>query len=137
MKTLLLAAMAAATIAGPLSAIAQDMPPRPDGEDRMAHMDHAYRSDMDGERWSLERREDWLAGRIDRASDRGVLSGNEEQRGRQELGAIRAEQARLRERDGGRLSPEDRSYIVRRIDQLNSTLRWEGANPPAPWMDNG
>ena len=143
MKTLLLAAAAAAVIAATAPAMAQDAPPaygaprydapRPDG-DRMDHMDHAYRADVGD--WSLERREDWLAGRIERASDRGVLSGNEEQRGREELRAIRAEQARLVDRDGGRLSPEDHSYIARRIDQLNATLRWEGRNPPAPWMDH-
>jgi hypothetical protein len=83
--------------------------------------------------WSLDQREDWLQGRIDRGVDDHRLSGREVARGQQELQAIRAEQARLVARDGGALSPEDRSYLVSRLDQLNQTLRWEGRNPPPPW----
>jgi hypothetical protein len=87
-----------------------------------------------GTEWPLERRIDWLARRIDRASDSGWLSGNEIGRGRGELTAIRREEERLRARDGGQLSPEDRTYLYQRVDELNRTLRWSGANPPPPWV---
>jgi hypothetical protein len=83
--------------------------------------------------WSLDQRENWLQGRIDRGVDDHRLSGKEAERGQSELYAIRTEEARLLERDGGALSPEDRSYLVNRLDQLNQTLRWEGRNPPPPW----
>jgi hypothetical protein len=84
--------------------------------------------------WSLDQREQWLQDRIARGIDNGGLSGQEAARGQQELGAIRSEQAQLSDRDGGALSPEDRSYLVHRIDELNQTLRWSGRNPPPPWM---
>jgi hypothetical protein len=83
--------------------------------------------------WTLDHREQWLQDRIDHGVARGSLDGREVARGQQELGAIRTEQARLTERDGGALSPEDRSYLQSRIDQLNQTLRWSGRNPPPPW----
>jgi len=40
----------------------------------------------------------------------------------------------LQARDGGQLSPEDRTYLYQRVDELNRTLRWSGANPPPPWV---
>jgi hypothetical protein len=134
MKFLLIATAAAAiAAAAPLSALAQEpagaaLPagPMPDGPTRegaqegMAH-------------WSLHRREDWLQARIDRAADRGWLSGNEISRGRTELQAIKSEQASLMSRDGGALSPTDRRYLAQRINELNATLRWQGENPPPPW----
>ena len=84
--------------------------------------------------WSLDQREQWLQDRIDRGIDKGWISGREAERGRQELGAIRTQQATLLARDGGALSPEDHSYLVHRIDELNQTLKWSGRNPPPPWM---
>jgi len=63
----------------------------------------------------------------------GRLSGNENQRGRSELAAIRAEHARLMVRDGGAVSETDRLYLAQRINDLNGALRWEGVNPPPPW----
>jgi hypothetical protein len=83
--------------------------------------------------WSLDQREQWLQGRIDRGVDDHRLSGREVMRGQTELAAIRKEQASLTERDGGALSPEDRTYLIGRLDQLNQTLRWSGRNPPPPW----
>ena len=83
--------------------------------------------------WSLDQREQWLQGRIDRGVDEHRLSGHEVTRGQTELQAIRSEQSSLKARDGGALSPEDRTYLVGRLDQLNQTLRWEGRNPPPPW----
>ena len=83
--------------------------------------------------WSLDRREQWVAQRIQRAADHGRLSGNEDRRGRAELGAIGVEQARLLAQDGGALSEPDRVYLAQRIDELNRTLRWQGENPPPPW----
>jgi hypothetical protein len=131
LKTFILAVAAAASVglSLPATALAQDAPaPYPDTAGR--HEMHGPSSDV----WPLDRREDWLARRMDRAMDHGALSGNEEQRGRSELDAIRSEQARLVARDGGALTEADRSYLAHRIDELNGTLRWTGENPPPPWV---
>jgi hypothetical protein len=135
---LILAATLAASIVAtvPVAALAQDMqPPYYDRAPGEAMPDGMDRMDRQTDGWSLDRRESWLQGRIERAAERGRLSGNEEQRGRAELDAIRGEQDRLRSRDGGRLSPADHAYVERRIDELNGTLRWEGENPPPPWSN--
>jgi hypothetical protein len=83
--------------------------------------------------WTLDQRENWLQGRIDHGIDEHRLSGHEVARGQQELGAIRAQQARLLHQDGGALSAPDHSYLVNRLNELNQTLRWQGRNPPPPW----
>jgi hypothetical protein len=146
LKRLFLAAVSIASLAGtiPAAALAQDeapayrdTPPPPPPGDRMDqtdrdHMDR-YQTARPGGEWPLERRIDWLARRIDRAADAGWLSGNEIARGQSELNAIRREEDRLRDRDGGQLSPEDRTYLAQRINELNRTLRWSGDNPPPPW----
>jgi hypothetical protein len=144
LKTLLMAAAMAVGVGGalvapafaqPYPADAPPPPPPPSAEmpGSAGMMEHADRPDGG---WSLDRREEWLHAHIDRASERGRLSGNEEERGRGELEAIRAEEAKLRDRDGGRLSPEDRTYVANRIDNLARTLRWQGENPPPPWSDH-
>jgi hypothetical protein len=124
---LILAAISIASLAGsmPAAALAQDEAPAPRD---------AGPSAAPGTQWPLERRIDWLARRIDAASDSGWLSGNEIGRGRSELSAIRQEEDRLRARDGGQLSPEDRTYLYQRVDELNRTLKWSGSNPPPPWV---
>jgi hypothetical protein len=142
LKRLFLAAVSIASLVGtiPAAALAQDeappsyrdTPPPPPPGDRMDQMDRG-RAERPGGEWPLERRIDWLARRIDRAADAGWLSGNEIARGQSELNGIRHEEDRLRERDGGQLSPEDRTYLVQRLDELNRTLRWSGDNPPPPW----
>lgn len=126
MKRLLLAAVCIASLAGsiPAAALAQDETPA-------TH--ETGPSPGPGAQWPFERRIDWLAQRIDHASDKGWLSGNEIGRGKAELSAIQHEAARLRERDGGQLSPEDRTYLYQRVDELNRTLKWSGRNPPPPW----
>lgn len=83
--------------------------------------------------WSLERREQWMESRIQRAMSDGRLSGAENERAQAELGAIRDEQARLLARDGGALSDPDSTYLANRIDELNRTLHWTGPNMPTPW----
>jgi len=139
MKRYIVAAAMAGSIglSLPAVALAQDVPPpypdnAPPGDmhDRAGPMD---RVDRPGGDWSLDRREQWLDGRIERAVQHGRLSGNEERRGRGELDAIRTEQDHLTARDGGALSEADRSYVAHRIDELNGALRWEGENPPPPW----
>jgi hypothetical protein len=135
MRNLLLVATIAASIGATAAAPAMAQEPRPPYPDSASGAPMPDRMDRPTSDWPLSRREEWLAGRIDRASERGRLSGNEEQRGRTELEAIRNEQDRLRERDGGRLSPADHTYVARRIDELNATLRWEGENPPPPWFN--
>ena len=84
--------------------------------------------------WTLDQREDWLQGRIDRGVNDHHLSGHEATRGQGELHAIRVEQAQLTARDGGALSQTDHSYLADRLNQLNQTLKWEGRNPAAPWI---
>jgi hypothetical protein len=127
LKRLFLTAVSIASLAGsiPAAALAQDETPAMHGSGPSAGP---------GAEWPLERRLDWLARRIDHATDNGSLSGNEIGRGRGELNAIQREVARLRERDGGQLSPEDRTYLYQRVDELNRTLRWSGDNPPPPWV---
>ena len=125
MKKLLLTAVSIASLAGAIPAAqAQDEPP--------PYRDAGPHSGP-GHEWPLERRVDWLARRINRAADSGWLSGNEIGRGRTELEGIQREEERLRDRDGGQLSPEDRAYLFQRVDELNRTLRWSGENPPPPW----
>jgi hypothetical protein len=125
LKTYIIGIAAAATLAIslPVASMAQET------------STYASQERTDGVRmaWPLDRREDWLESRIQRAADHGSLSGNEEERGRNELHAIRVEQARLLERDGGALTEADSSYLAHRIDELNGTLRWTGENPPPPW----
>jgi hypothetical protein len=144
MKILVVVASAAALFAAqPLSALAQEpagaaMSPGPPADGPMTDGPMTDRPMREGAQpgsahWSLHRREEWLQGRIDRATDRGWLSGNEISRGRTELQAIRSEQASLLARDGGALSPTDRRYLAQRINELNATLRWQGENPPPPW----
>lgn len=127
LKRLFLTAVSIASLAGaiPAAALAQDEAP--------AYHDAGPNAGP-GQEWPLERRIDWLARRIDRAADSGFLSGNEIGRGRSELAALQQEEARLRARDGGQLSPEDRTYLMQRVDELNRTLRWSGNNPPPPWV---
>jgi hypothetical protein len=127
LKRLILAAVSTAALAGaiPAAALAQDETPA---------AREAGPSTGPGAEWPLERRMDWLARRIDHATDNGWLSGNEIGRGRSELVAIKQEEDRLRARDGGQLSPEDRTYLYHRIDELNRTLKWSGGNPPPPWV---
>jgi hypothetical protein len=127
LKRLLLAAASIASLAVTLPAAALAQDEAPSYRDAGPHAGP-------GREWPLERRIDWLARRIDRAAESGFLSGNEIGRGHTELEAIRREEASLRERDGGQLSPEDRTYLFHRVDELNSTLRWSGQNPPPPWM---
>lgn len=127
LKRLILAAASLVALAGviPPAALAQDESPGARA---------AGPSTGPGAEWPLDRRMDWLARRIDHASDSGWLSGNEIGRGRSELDAIKQEEDRLRARDGGQLSPEDRSYLYHRVDELNRTLKWSGSNPPPPWV---
>jgi hypothetical protein len=100
------------------------------GEIRWQRKEEATAAPAD---WSLERREQWMEARIQRAMEDGRLSGNENERGQAELGAIRNEQARLLERDGGVLSEPDSAYLANRIDELNRTLHWAGPNMAPPW----
>jgi len=126
LKKLFLAAVSIASLVGaiPAAALAQDEAPA-------TH--ETGPSPAPGSQWPFERRIDWLAQRIDHAADKGWLSGNEIGRGKAELNAIQREAARLRDRDGGQLTPEDRTYIYQRVDELNRTLKWSGRNPPPPW----
>jgi len=110
---------------GPPMAAAAPPPPMPDAAPMPPPAPMA---------WTLDQREQWLADRINHGLDDHHLSGREVQRGLQELSAIRAEQAHMTERDGGALSETDHSYLAHRLDELNTTLKWEGKNPMAPWM---
>ena len=86
--------------------------------------------------WTLDRRELWVGERIARASDRGHLPGAEQSHGIAALQALRVEHARLAQRDGGALNELDRDDLVRRIDDLNDALRWDGVDTP-PWAVPG
>jgi hypothetical protein len=69
-------------------------------------------------------RMDFMQDRINRAADRGWIGPTEVERANRELSFIRGEESRLRDRDGGRLRPEDRGYLQSRLDSLAERLHW-------------
>ncbi len=84
--------------------------------------------------WSLDQREDWIQQRIERGRADGSLSRREAFRAQQSLNSIRAMQARLTRRDGGRLNGPDRLYIEQRLDSLRNSIHWMRDNGEfAPW----
>jgi hypothetical protein len=73
----------------------------------------------------IHERIDFLQQRIDRNVARGTVSRREADVAYRDLADIRREEARLRERDGGRLNPTDREYLQGRLDRAQQTLHWD------------
>ncbi|MBU6266389.1 MAG: hypothetical protein KGN34_02530 [Sphingomonadales bacterium] len=78
--------------------------------------------DAPGSAWD---RISWIQQRIERGRADGTLTGREYWRSAQELRSIRQIAWRLRERDGGRLTVTDASYVQDRLDRLSQQVRWD------------
>lgn len=76
----------------------------------------------------LHARMDFMQDRINRAANRGWISGSEINRANRELAFIRSEDRRLRYQDGGHLRPQDRDYLQARLDSLSERLHWAAHN---------
>lgn len=84
--------------------------------------------------WDIQRREHWMAERIERGVADGSLDRREARRANRELGHIRAEEGRMRMHNGGRLDERDRMSLENRLDDLNARIRWMRHNDEAaPW----
>lgn len=84
--------------------------------------------------WDIDRREQWLADRIDRGVADGSLDRREAHRVHQELRSIRRQEDRMRMHHDGRLDGEDRAVLEGRLDDLSHRIRWLRHNEErAPW----
>jgi hypothetical protein len=84
--------------------------------------------------WDIDRREQWLADRIDRAVANGSLDRREAHRVHDELRGIHHEEDHMRMRHDGRLSDEDRGVLENRLDNLSHQIHWlRENNERAPW----
>jgi hypothetical protein len=76
----------------------------------------------------IHERIDFVQQRINRGASVGRLSPREVRDANHDLNDIRHQEANLRYRDGGHLSPPDRDYLQQRLDTLSQRLHWEAAN---------
>lgn len=83
--------------------------------------------------WPLERREAWLQQRISDARADRSLSRREAYQAQMMLNDIRASQARMLRRGGGRLRESDRAYLEERLSQLRERLRGARRDDAPPW----
>ena len=84
--------------------------------------------------WDIDRREHWMAERIERGVADGSLDRREARRVHRELDSIRDQQDRMRMHHGGRLSGEDRAVLEHRLDDLGARIHWLRQNGEvAPW----
>jgi len=73
----------------------------------------------------IHERIDFMQQRLDTSSERGWISPYDYRRLSAELDGIRRQDHQLRDRDGGRLYPQDRDYLQSRLDDLSQQLHWE------------
>ncbi|MDE2405430.1 MAG: hypothetical protein KGM17_12250 [Sphingomonadales bacterium] len=122
--TAALAAMAAPIVA-PVAAGAQPYRAydRYDQGERYDRVDRGnFWRDAPNSTWD---RISWIQQRIESGRADGSLSGREYWRSSSELRRIRQMAWRMRERDGGRLTPTDATYIQDRLDSLSRQVRWD------------
>lgn len=126
MKRILAAALAASSLAAAVPALAQPYGGPPPGPRPGAIPGQQLHMQMD----ALEQRarDGIQSGQIDRAEAERVF---------RELGRIRAEDADIRARNGGRVSDIDRGRLQDQLDRLSQTIRWmrqngEPRRPGAP-----
>lgn len=82
--------------------------------------------------WDIGRREHWIGERLERGvADRSV-ERREARRVRRQLDEIRAEESRMRQGHGGRLTEADRRALETRLDVLNDHIRWVRRNEAVP-----
>jgi pimeloyl-ACP methyl ester carboxylesterase len=74
-------------------------------------------------RRDVDSREAWLERRIDTAVGDGSLSRYDARSDRQELSSIRRDEADMRQRHDGQLSPRGESRLQERLDTLSASLR--------------
>jgi hypothetical protein len=73
----------------------------------------------------IHERIDFLYQRIGRARSAGWLGRHDAEGAYHELADIRRQEADMRYRDGGHLSPPDRGYLQSRLDGLSQRIHWE------------
>ena len=73
----------------------------------------------------IHERIDFMQQRLDASSERGWISPYDYRRLEAELNGIRRQDDQLRDRDGGRLYPQDRDYLQSRLDDMSQQLHWE------------
>lgn len=84
--------------------------------------------------WDIDRREQWLADRIDHGVADGSLDRREAHRVHNELRSIRRQEDHMRMHHDGRLNDEDRAVLESRLDDLSHRVRWlRENNERAPW----
>ena len=136
MKIIPGAALAVSLIAAAAPAFAQYGAPSGDPRD---WPDHARRGDWRGDRgerggWDLDRRIDWMQGRINHGRADGSLDFREADRAQDELRRIRDHERRERDEHGGRLDGRARDELSARLDRLNEQIRWLRHNDDRrPW----
>ncbi|OYX35264.1 MAG: hypothetical protein B7Y99_03885 [Caulobacterales bacterium 32-69-10] len=89
----------------------------------------AYGPQAESQFWNgaprgVRQRIEFMQTRIERGERNGTLSRREAATARQDLADVRRMEIRLRQRDGGRLTPADREYIQARIDDVGRNIRW-------------
>jgi Spy/CpxP family protein refolding chaperone len=84
--------------------------------------------------WDIDRREHWMADRIQRGEADGSLDHHEARRVRGELDSIRAQEDRMRMHHFGHLDDGDRVVLENRLDDLGARIHWLRQNgEAAPW----
>ena len=78
-----------------------------------------------GASYDVRQRIDFLQDRINRANADGNLSPRENRKLSTDLNTVRRQARSMTYRDGGRLSPPDRDYLLRRLDDLSRRVHWE------------
>jgi hypothetical protein len=72
----------------------------------------------------IHARIDFMQQRLDTASARGWISRGDYRDLSAELNSVRREHDQLRDRDGGRLYPQDRAYLQSQLDDMSAHLHW-------------
>ena len=67
----------------------------------------------------------FLQSRIDRGASNGRIAPDAARYAYHDLNDIRRQEADMRYRDGGHLSPPDRDYLQSRLDNLSQRLHWD------------
>jgi len=84
--------------------------------------------------WDINRKMDWIQGRIERARADGSLDGREAHRAMVQLNSVRDEERKERERQFGHLSDGDRARIETQLDSLLGEIHWmHQNNETRPW----
>jgi hypothetical protein len=84
--------------------------------------------------WTLKEREKWLEERINRSRDDGSLAHSEFDHVRRELGDIRHDEDRMRDRHDGQLTDNETTRLEARLDNVAATIHWlRSENLDRPW----